>query len=121
MEPAGLNRLKAALQPGDCVKVVALSPTGRLLTEVLERLGWLRENQVEVIILRESIDQDSAMGPGDAAPQPCAQDLWRELLVARETAAWNLQLASSARRSSGERQLQLSRLTKPLANRLLTE
>ena len=62
MEPAGLNRLKAALQPGDCVKVVALDRLGRSLTEVLERLGWLRENQVEVISLRESIDQDSAMG-----------------------------------------------------------
>ena len=35
---------------------------GRSLTEVLELLGWLRENQVEVISLRESINQDSAMG-----------------------------------------------------------
>ena len=35
---------------------------GRLLAEVLELLGWLRENQVEVSSLRESIDQDSAMG-----------------------------------------------------------
>ena len=35
---------------------------GRLLTEVLELLGWLRENEVEVISLRESIDQDSAIG-----------------------------------------------------------
>ena len=42
----GLNRLKASLQQGDCVKV----------------LGWLRENGVEIISLRESIDQDSAMG-----------------------------------------------------------
>ncbi len=55
----GLNRLKAALQPGDCVKVAALDRLGRSLTEVL---GWLRENQVEVISLRESIDQDRAMG-----------------------------------------------------------
>ena len=58
----GLNRLKAALQPGDCVKVAALDRLGRSLTEVLELLGWLKENQVEVISLRESIDQDSAMG-----------------------------------------------------------
>ena len=35
---------------------------GRSLTEVLELLGWLRKNHVEVISLRESIDQDSAMG-----------------------------------------------------------
>ena len=42
----GLNRLKAALvQPGDCVKVAALDRLGRSLTEVLELLGWLRENQ----------------------------------------------------------------------------
>ena len=58
----GLNRLKAALQPGDCVKVAALDRMGRSLTEVLELLGWLRENGVEIISLRESIDQDSAMG-----------------------------------------------------------
>ena len=58
----GLNRLKAALQQGDCVKVAALDRLGRSLTEILELLGWLRENQVEVISLRESIDQDSAMG-----------------------------------------------------------
>ena len=58
----GLNRLKAALQPGDCVKVAVLDRLDRLLPEELELLGWLRENQVEVISLRESIDQDSAMG-----------------------------------------------------------
>ena len=58
----GLNRLKAALQPGDCVKVAALDRLGRLLTEVLELLGWLRENGVEIISLRESVDQDSATG-----------------------------------------------------------
>ena len=28
----------------------------------MELLGWLRENGVEIIRLRESIDQDSAMG-----------------------------------------------------------
>ena len=58
----GLNGLKSGLHPGDCVKVVALDRLGRSLTEVLELLGWLRQNQVEVISLRESIDQDSAMG-----------------------------------------------------------
>ena len=35
---------------------------GRSLTEVLELLGWLRENGVEIISLRECIYQDSAMG-----------------------------------------------------------
>ena len=35
----GLNRLKAALQPGDCVKVAALNRLGRSLSEVLEPLG----------------------------------------------------------------------------------
>ena len=57
-----LNRLRAVLQPCDCVKVAALDRLGRSLAEVLELLGWLRENQVLVISLRESIDQDSAMG-----------------------------------------------------------
>ena len=63
----GLNRLKAALQPGDCVRVTALDRLGRSLTEVLELLGWLRENRVEVISLRESIDQGQRHGAGDAA------------------------------------------------------
>ena len=58
----GLNRLKGVLQTGDCVKVAALDRLGRSLTEVLELLGWLREKGVEIISLRESIDQDSAMG-----------------------------------------------------------
>ena len=58
----GLNRLKAALQPGDCVKVAALDRLGRSLTEVLELLGWLRENGVEIVSLRESVGQDSAIG-----------------------------------------------------------
>ena len=58
----GLNRLKATLQPGDCVKVAALDRLSRSLTEVMELLGWLREKGVEIISLRESIDQDSAMG-----------------------------------------------------------
>ena len=60
--PPGLNRLKAALQPGDCVKVAALDRLGRSLAEVLELPGWLRENSVDIISLRDSIDQDSAMG-----------------------------------------------------------
>ena len=50
------------------MKVAALEGLGRSLAEVLELLGWLREKQVEVVSLRESIDQDSAMGRGDAAP-----------------------------------------------------
>ena len=58
----GLNCLEAALQPGDCVKVAALDRLGRSLTEVLELLGWLRENGVEIVSLRESVGQDCAMG-----------------------------------------------------------
>ena len=44
----GLNRLKAALQPGDCVKVAVLDWLGRSLAEVLELMGWLRENQPDI-------------------------------------------------------------------------
>ena len=58
----GLNRLRAALQPGDCMKVAALDRLGRSLSKVLELLGWLRENGIEIVSLRESADQDSAMG-----------------------------------------------------------
>ena len=71
----GLNRLKAALQPGDCVKVAALDRLGRSLTEVLDLLGWLRENEVEIISLRESIDQDSAWG-GRCCTWPSASRRW---------------------------------------------
>ena len=44
------------------MKVAALDRLGRSLIEVLDLLGWLWENEVEIISLRESIDQDSAMG-----------------------------------------------------------
>ena len=44
------------------MKVAALDRLGRSLSEVLELLGWLRENGIEIISLRESVDQDSAMG-----------------------------------------------------------
>ena len=49
------------------MKVASPDRLGRALTEVLELLDWLRQNQVEVIGLRESIDQDSAMGRADVA------------------------------------------------------
>ena len=58
----GLNRLRADLQPGDCVKVVVLDRLGRSLTEVLELLGWLRENRIAVMSFRESIDQGRPWG-----------------------------------------------------------
>ena len=44
----GLYRLKDAVAPGDCVKVAALDRLVRSLTEVLELLGWLRENQPDI-------------------------------------------------------------------------
>ena len=57
-----LNRLKSALQPCYCVNVAPLDRLAQSLTEVLDLLGWIRENGVEIISLRESIDQDSAIG-----------------------------------------------------------
>ena len=42
--------------------MAALDRLGRSLTKVLELLGWLRKNHVEVVSFRESIDQDSTMG-----------------------------------------------------------
>ena len=62
MEPAWAEPPEDRLQPGDCVKVAAFDRLVRSLTEVLELLGWPRENRVEVISLRESIDQDSGTG-----------------------------------------------------------
>ena len=58
----GLNRLKQAVAPGDFAKLAELDRMGRSAAEVLELPGWLRENKVEIISLRESIDQDSTMG-----------------------------------------------------------
>ena len=79
----GLNRLRAALQPGDCVKVAALDRLGRSLTEVLELLGWPRENEVEIISLRESIDQDSAWG-GRCCTWPSSSRRWSATWSGRE-------------------------------------
>ena len=86
----GLSRLKGTLPPGDCVKVAALDRLGRSLTKVLELLGWLRENQVEVISLRESIDQDSAMGRAMLHPAIVFAELERDL-------AWERTLAGLKR------------------------
>ena len=44
----GLSSQRAALQPGDCVKVAALDRLGRSLAEVLDLMGWLRENQADI-------------------------------------------------------------------------
>ena len=78
-----LNCLKAALLPGDCVKVAALDRRDWSLIEVLELLGWLRENQVEVISLRESIDQHSAMG-GRCCTWPSFSRRWSATWSGRE-------------------------------------
>ena len=58
----GMNGLKDAVAPGDCVKAAALDRLCCTLTEALELLGLLRENDVEIVSLRESVDQDCAMG-----------------------------------------------------------
>ena len=79
----GLNRLRAALQPGDCLKVAALDRLGRSLTEVLELLGWPRENEVEIISLRESIDQDSAWA-GRCCTCPSSSRRWSATWSGRE-------------------------------------
>ena len=42
--------------------MAALDRLRQSLTEVLELPNWLRENGFDIISLRESIDQDSAMG-----------------------------------------------------------
>ena len=58
----GVNRLRAALQPRQRVKVAALDRLIRSLTEVMKLLNWLRERDAEFISPLVSIDQESAMG-----------------------------------------------------------
>ncbi len=60
----GLNRLKQAVAPGDFMfmKVAELDRLGPSVTEALGSLGGLRQNQVEVISVRESIDVSKALG-----------------------------------------------------------
>ena len=43
-----LSSHRAAFQQGDCVKVAALDCLGRSLAEVLDLMGWLRENQADL-------------------------------------------------------------------------
>ena len=83
LEPAGAESPEGALQPGDCLKVAALDRLGRSLTEVLELLGWPRENEVEIISLRESIDQDSAWG-GRCCTWPSSSREWISTWPERE-------------------------------------
>ena len=101
MEPAGLNRLKTALEPGDCVKAAALDRLGRSLTEVLELRGWLRGKGVEIISLRESIDQDSAMGRAMLHLAIVFADMERDL--ARERTLARLERIKAAGKHLGRR------------------
>ena len=75
MEPAGLNRLRAALQPGDCVKVAALDRLGRSLTEVLELLGWLREREAS----RSSASGSPSTGTAPRAGRCCTWLIFAEM------------------------------------------
>ena len=102
----GLNRLKAALQPGYCVKVAALDRLGWPLTDVLDLLGWLRAKQVEIVGLREFIDQDSALGRAmlDLAITfaEMERDLIRERTLAKlERVKVTASASGGARRSAG--------------------
>ncbi len=101
MEPAGLNRLKTALEPGDCVKAAALDRLGRSLTEGLELRGWLRGKGVEIISLRESIDQDSAMGRAMLHLAIVFADMERDL--ARERTLARLERIKAAGKHLGRR------------------
>ena len=58
----GLNRLKQAVAPGDFIKVAELDRLGPSVTEALGSLGGLRQKQVEVISVRESIDVSNPLG-----------------------------------------------------------
>ena len=102
-----LNRLKAVLQPRDCVKVAALDRLGRSLTKVLELLGWLRENQVEVISLRGSFDQDSAMGRAMLHLAIVFAEMERDL--ARERTLAGLERVKAAGKPLGRRKKGVSR------------
>ena len=56
MEPARAESFEGCLTAGRLCEGGALDRPGRSVAEVLDLQGWLRENQVEVISLRESID-----------------------------------------------------------------
>ena len=62
MEPAGSESPEGRPHAGRLREGGSAGPFGRSLTEVLELLAWLRENGVEIVSLRESVDQDRAMG-----------------------------------------------------------
>ena len=52
-------------------------------------LGWVRENQVEVISLRESIDQDSAMGRAMLHQAIVFAEMERDLARERTLGGWS--------------------------------
>ena len=56
------NRLGQAVVPSYFVKVAELDRMGLSVTEALGSLGGLRQKQVMVISVRESIDGDNATG-----------------------------------------------------------
>ena len=56
LEPARAESPEGCPLPRRLREGGGAGPPGLSLTEVLELLGWLRENGVEIISLRESID-----------------------------------------------------------------
>ena len=72
----GLNRLKATLEPGDCVKVAALDRLGRSLSEVLELLNWLHERGASKSSVSGSPSIRTAPQGGRCCTWPLSSPRW---------------------------------------------
>ena len=83
------------------MKVAALDRLGRSLTEVLELRGLLGENSVEIVGLRESVDQDSAMGRAMLHLAIVSAEMQRDL--ARERTLAGLERVRATRKHLGRR------------------
>ncbi|MFD3443912.1 recombinase family protein [Microbacteriaceae bacterium 4G12] len=83
----GLSELKRHLRPGDTLVVVALDRLGRSLSEMVNLLAWIRENEIVLRSLRESLDFSTPTGEMMAAIFAAMAQYERALIIERADAA----------------------------------
>lgn len=83
----GLADLRKVLRPGDSLVVIALDRLGRSLSEMVQLLGWLVEEGIELRSLREGIDLTTPTGRMLAGIFAALGEYERELIKERAEAA----------------------------------
>jgi DNA invertase Pin-like site-specific DNA recombinase len=96
----GLERLKDALRPGDTLVVRRLDRLGRSLSDLIGWTGWLEQNKIGFLSLKERIDTTHSTGRLTFHLFAALAEFERELVRERTTAGL---IAARARGRRGGR------------------